>query len=744
MRKRSLFNAFCLGTLAAVLGLFSVSQADDWLHWRGPSHLGISSETGVVHKWKFDSDKVLWKSEIGGRATPIVLNDRVYLNCRTKNDFNDPIDKVNCRQQVVCWDAKTGKELWKDVFNVFLTDIPAPRVGWASMCGDKETGNVYCYTVDGIFRCYNGETGKVVWQHSMLEEYGAISGYGGRTQTPIISEDLVIVSTLAANWGEYKGPGPKQYYFAMDKRTGKLQWISGPGAAPVDTNQSIPFIAVFNGQRMLVGGNSNGSIYALNARTGKKIWEFKLSKRGLNATATTDGKYVYIAHGEDNIDNDKFGRVQCIDPTGTGDVTETHGKWRFDGLKAGFCGLTVKDGILYVISDTGNLNAFEAESGKKLWVHDLGTVGKGSPVWVEGYLHVAEVNGNIYTLKPTREGCETINHVELRATSGEGADEIYASPAISNGRVFWVTRDRTFCVGTKDDAQKSKPFTLPKEADGGKEIDLVQLRPYEVVLREGDTAEYEIVGFNKLGQVVEKKKATIKIGGGLDVVSADGNKITVGNAKKDYAGTISAELGGKTATARVRVMPSAGHWKWTFDGFKGIAVPPTWIRAHIKMKPKDLAGNIVMRMGPGKGRPSHMTWIGTPEMKHYTITSEVYMTEQQRRLASVGITNQRYNLVLDGNNGELQIRTWQPHLRMAKTIDFEADPEVWYKMKLVVDIKDGVGTIRGKVWEKGKDEPEKWTIEATDPHPNKNGAPGVYVYGLADCYFDNIEVTPRK
>ena len=65
-------------------------------------------------------------------------------------------------------------------------------------------------------------------------------------------------------------------------------------------------------------------------------------------------------------------------------------------------------------------------------------------------------------------------------------------------------------------------------------------------------------------------------------------------------------------------------------------------------------------------------------------------------------------------------------------------------MKMIVDVKDGKAVVRGKIWEKDKEEPAEWTLEAEDPHPNLQGAPGVYVYGLADCYFDNIEVKNRK
>ena len=424
----------------------SVFAQSNWANWRGPEQNGISRETNLVDTWSLEPQKnVDWVADTGGRCTPIVLNGRVFLNCRTKADFNDPEEKVDSREQVICWD-EDGNELWRDGFNVFKTDIPSPRVGWAAMCGDEETGYVYSHSVCGMLKCYSPD-GKIVWEKSLFEEYGKISGYGGRTQTPIIDEDRLIVSFLTTNWGDMKGPAPKHYYYAFDKKTGALQWISAPGGAPKDTNYSAPVVAVIKGQRMLIGGNADGGIYAMNARTGKSIWGFRMSRRGLNTTPVVVGDKVYISHGEDNIDNTEFGRVQCIDATGTGDVTDTHGVWREDGVKAGYTALLARDGMLFVVADIGNMICYDCETGKRLWEHDLGTVGKGSPVWADGKIYATEVNGHMHILKPTREGCESLSKVKLKsANEGVGDDEIYSSPAIANGRVYLVTRDRTICI----------------------------------------------------------------------------------------------------------------------------------------------------------------------------------------------------------------------------------------------------------------------------------------------------------
>ncbi|MEO1973558.1 MAG: PQQ-binding-like beta-propeller repeat protein, partial [Pirellulaceae bacterium] len=237
----------------------SLLSAADWTSWRGPEHNGISRETNLIDTWSLeDKQNVVWTSEIGGRATPIVSRGKVYLNCRTRHPLVGP-EKIHLREQVVCWDAATGEVKWQDEFNVFQTDIPAPRVGWAAMCADPETGNVYCHSVSGMFICYS-EDGDRLWQYSLFEDFGKISGYGGRTQSPIIDEDRVIVSFLKMNWGAEKTPPPKQTYYAFDKKTGDFIWKSAPGGAPRDRNYSVPMVAVIEGVRMLIGGNSDGAM----------------------------------------------------------------------------------------------------------------------------------------------------------------------------------------------------------------------------------------------------------------------------------------------------------------------------------------------------------------------------------------------------------------------------------------------------------------------------------------------------
>lgn len=729
----------------AALGLcFGSAHADDWAYWRGADQTGISRETNLIESWDLKTNRnVLWTSDIGGRATPVILNGRVYLNSRTSDNINIPSEKINAGEQVVCWDLETGEVLWRDKFNVFQTDVPAPRVGWSSMTGDTETGYVYMHSVSGLFRCYSPD-GKVVWERSLFEDYGKISGYGGRNQTPIIDEDRVIVNFVTTNWGETKGPVPTNSFYAFDKRTGELLWVSSTPGRPIDANCSMPVVRVINGQRLLIAGDSDGSVSAMNARTGKMVWNFKMSLRGLNATIAVDGDYVYACHGEDNIDNQEFGRVQCINAIGEGDITKTNSVWRVDGVKAGYCGLLVKDGILYVLSDTGTLHAYDSKTGTELWTHNLGTVGKSAPVWADGKLYATEVNGNVHILKPSREGCETLSHVELLGVSAPGFDEIYASPAISRGRIVIVSRDRTICLGEKEWKGTSEPVPPLAEEKPVGELAHVKVVPYEVALFPGQTQTFKAVGYDANGRMIGELSDVSLSAEDLGDGKVEGMTFTAGTGEKDFGGRVVVSKGDLKAIARIRTFPRADKWSWDFEGFTETQVPPTWLRPFSRLRPVEVDGSVAMRSAPAPDRPSLWVHIGPDSMTGYTILADAKLVEVNRRLSRVGVTCQRYNLILDGNANRLTIDTWGAHLRLNTSMKFNVKPGAWYRLKLLVEIKDGVAEVKGKVWERDAAEPADWTLVAKDPNPNYKGSPGLYLYSTSESFFDNVQVIPQQ
>ena len=111
------------------------------------------------------------------------------------------------------------------------------RLGWTNLAGDPETGNVYAHGTQGLLFCFDKD-GKVLWQHSLTEEFGRVTGYGGRVTSPIVDGDLVIIGMLNASWGDQARGGNR--FVAFDKKHRRGRLVGEPATAPKDTYYSIP------------------------------------------------------------------------------------------------------------------------------------------------------------------------------------------------------------------------------------------------------------------------------------------------------------------------------------------------------------------------------------------------------------------------------------------------------------------------------------------------------------------------
>ena len=190
------------------------------------------------------------------------------------------------QERVMALDADTGKVVWEYKFNVFQSDVPPHRVGWASPAADPETGNIYALGVGATVVALSKD-GKLLWERSVGEEFAAFTTHGGRTMSPIIDGDLVIVSAAISSWGTQANRAHR--FVALDKRTGDIVWVATPGGRPYDTAYAAPTIATINGLRLLIAGTGDGAIHAMKPQTGEKVWSFVAAKRAINTGVVVKG-----------------------------------------------------------------------------------------------------------------------------------------------------------------------------------------------------------------------------------------------------------------------------------------------------------------------------------------------------------------------------------------------------------------------------------------------------------------------
>src|SRR6476661_7716175 len=414
-----------------------VAAASDWAEWRGPARDGISTEKNLPAKWSPTGQNLAWKVPFGGRSAPIVMNGRVYL----QNIAGKGADE---QERIMCFNADTGKLLWEHRFNVYLSDVPPHRVGWASPVGDPATGNVYAFGVGGTLLAVTRD-GKVVWERSLGEDFGLLTTHGGRTVSPLIDGDLVIVSGVTFQWGQHARGAHR--FIAFDKRTGETMWVSAPGGRPYDTTYAAPIIVNVNGTRLLIQGGSDGAVYAIKPQTGEPVWKYEISKRGLNTGVVVYNNLAILTHSEENLNSSEMGMMAAVDATSKGEIKKDQIKWSSYGWQGGFSSPVLDGDRLYQIDNGANIAAFDVNTGKQLWLQNLGTIQKASPVLADGKLYVGTENGKFFILRPSATGCEILDEDQLGTE--EQPEKIIGSVAIANGRIYVASEAGLYCIGKK-------------------------------------------------------------------------------------------------------------------------------------------------------------------------------------------------------------------------------------------------------------------------------------------------------
>jgi outer membrane protein assembly factor BamB len=713
----------------------SIFVASDWAEWRGPARDGISNEKNLPVKWSPTGENLAWRALYGGRSAPIVMGDRVYLqNTAGKGE--------TLQERVMCFNADTGKLLWEHRFNVYLSDVPPHRVGWASPVGDPSTGNIYVFGVGGNLIGLNRD-GKVLWERSLGEDFGLLTTHGGRTVSPIIDGDLVIVSGVTFQWGQH-GRGAHRF-MAFDKKTGETVYVSARGGRPYDTTYAPPIIFNFNGTRLLIQGASDGVVHAIKPQTGEPVWKIEISKRGLNTGVVVHNNLAILTHSEENLESNEMGMMLAVDANSKGDIKKDQIKWSVYGWQGGFSSPVLDGDRLYQIDNGANIAAFDVNTGKQLWLKNLGTIQKASPVFADGKLYVGTENGKFFILKPSATGCEILDEDQLGTEAQPEA--IVGSAAVSNGRIFFASDSGLYAIGKKSNSSSS--HTNANAAVGSsvssQPATWVQVVPTELILKPGDKVDFRVRLFDAQGNFIREEPAATW---SLDQLKGtiENGHFTAASEAVAQAGLVKATVGGVSGTASVRVFPPL-PWSETFESYAANALPATWVNTTLKFAVRDQSGNKVLaKLTEGSSLLSRArAYMGPSDWSNYTVEADVNATTKRRQQGDAGVIAQRYVLTLYGNSQMLHLEPWQPEIVRTKSMPFAWKPDTWYRLKLeVANLPDGTTRARGKAWPANEPEPSAWMIERIDPIPNRQGAPGVFGNGLAELYFDNIKVYANK
>ncbi len=374
--------------LPLLLGFSTLVHAADWPIWRGPNHDGISTEklagTGV---------KKLWNEKIGiGFASFTVADGLVYTT-----------GHANGKDTVFCFDAVSGKPIWKHDYSADLGD--KYYEGGTSATPTIENGRAYHLSRWGDVFCFDATTGKVIWQKNIQEETGADIPDWGYAGSPLIHGGTIILNVGKAGT-------------ALDKATGKTVWTSDKASSGYCT----PYPITVNGKAQVILSSSR-AYKGVDPANGTVLWEHTWSTSyGVNAAdPILDGTRLFISSG--------YNKGCAVLDLTSAEPTEV---WRSRVMKNQFNSSVLIEGHLYGSdgdeSKSSSLKCIDFATGSEKWSE--ASTGFCSLMAADGKLIIMTAKGELIIARANPARFEPLSRTPV--LSGR----CWSAPVLANGRIY--------------------------------------------------------------------------------------------------------------------------------------------------------------------------------------------------------------------------------------------------------------------------------------------------------------------
>ena len=442
-------------SLIASLSVAGALAAEDWPHWRGPTHDGVSGETGLPVQWDTENG-IVWKAPLPAwsGATPIISGETVFLNVSIPADAAgvpaNPSEGYRRRRGAGAVTGR-GNVAYSGHIELWALDRSDGSVRWTRHLSDRDTRgrkqnmsspspvtdgeHVYVLTGTGTLKAFDFE-GAELWSRDIPADYGDFGLNWGYASSPLLFGDALYVQVLHG----MKTDDPS-YLLRIATATGETVWrVERPTEAIRESPDSYttPFVHEVDGRSELVitGGDV---VTGHDLDTGRERWR----SRGLNPE--NNGAYRIVASPV--VKNGIIYAPTRVKPLlalrvgGEGDITDSHRIWSFD--RGPDVPSPVTDGErFYVVTDNGVLYALDARTGEVLLGPTRLPSGtySASPVLAEGRLYVINEDGVASVVGLGDEA------LDILATNDMGAYTL-SSMAMSGGRIFLRTADALYCIG---------------------------------------------------------------------------------------------------------------------------------------------------------------------------------------------------------------------------------------------------------------------------------------------------------
>ncbi len=433
-------------TILCLVGVATGGQ--NWPQFRGPQARGVDEKKAAPIEWNVEKgEKIAWRTPIPGLAhsSPIIWENLVIVTTAERpgkadlkvglyGDIASANDQESHQWRILGLDRATGNVIWNKVAYEGVPKIK--RHPKATHCNSTPatdgTRIVAILGSEGLF-CFDMH-GELKWKKSLgpmdSGYYLSPGAQWGFSSSPVIYTGNVVVQCDVQK---------DSFLAVFDLSDGQELWRTARKDVP---SWSTPTVATVGHQtQILVNGWHH--IGAYNFETGKEVWRLDGGGDIPVPTPIVGNGFGYFtsAHG-------KARPMRAVRLEASGDITPTD----VGSTNASIAWVHPRQGnymqtpiligdFVYGCFDNGILTCFDARSGKIQYSERLSTGPDGftsSPVSDGRHLYCASELGKVYVVPADGK-------FKLAATN-DLAETCMATPAISNGTLFYRTREHLIAI----------------------------------------------------------------------------------------------------------------------------------------------------------------------------------------------------------------------------------------------------------------------------------------------------------
>lgn len=409
----------------------------EWPQWRGPFFNGSTDEKGLPASWS-GTENVAWVSPLPGPsgATPVIANGRVFVTSTVKGtaDF-----------VAVCFDAKSGKELWRKAAGSNPRRFPNNNMASPSPVTDGK--RVFFLYGDGTLLGFDID-GNELWARNIEKEYGNLALQFGYSSSPVLYDGKLYITVIRRDrpYREPKADGPLDSFIAaLDPATGKTLWKQPRETNTFDEGHEtystlMPFVRSGRTELLMTGSDF---VTAHDPATGKEFWRFEYWTRKVR-----DSRIIpSLVTGEGLIFGTRYKNqgIYALQPPAVGTKEQGRIAWETGEIASDCCTPLFYEGRLYVLDGLSKktVTCFEPKTGRILWQGKL----PGHDTWwcsltgAEGRLYGISEKGQIVVLQAGGDEFKILQETRINEPP------IRSSIAIAEGHLFVRTAEHLYCIG---------------------------------------------------------------------------------------------------------------------------------------------------------------------------------------------------------------------------------------------------------------------------------------------------------